>query len=148
MHSWRKGISWVLKETLVGASIDLIDFRPARLVQYRAETRTRVRFLARIAPARDRPLPPARATFSTQSRFYQSARYCTVNAMVDAGSQFLHQWRHKLLGHLIQLVSEYGKSEKGSEAEKNDLFGKRLAEIRCLHPHCIDSSSGLAIYYL
>ena len=36
MHSWTKGISWVLKETLVGASIDLIDFRPARLVIYGA----------------------------------------------------------------------------------------------------------------
>ena len=48
-------------------------------VQYRAENRTRGRFLARIAPARDRPLPPARATFSTQSRFYLSARYCKNN---------------------------------------------------------------------
>ena len=47
-------------------------------IQYRAENRTRGRFLARIAPARDCPLPPARATFSTQSRFYQSARYCSV----------------------------------------------------------------------
>ena len=47
-------------------------------VQYGAETRTHARFLARIAPPRDRPLPPARATFSTQSRFYLSARYCTV----------------------------------------------------------------------
>ena len=33
MHSWRKGISWILKENLLGASsIDMIDFRPARLV--------------------------------------------------------------------------------------------------------------------
>ena len=37
MHYWRKGISWVLKVNLLGASsIDMIDFRPARLVIYGA----------------------------------------------------------------------------------------------------------------
>ena len=39
----------------------------------------KARFLARIMPARDRPLSPARATFSTQPRFYQSARFCTLS---------------------------------------------------------------------
>ena len=36
MHFCIEGIFWVLKETLLGASIDLIDFRPARLVIYGA----------------------------------------------------------------------------------------------------------------
>ena len=59
-------------------------------VQSRAENRTRGRFLARIAPARDRPLPPARATFSTQCRFYQSARYCTMPQIQDWNPQNLY----------------------------------------------------------
>ena len=46
-------------------------------IPYPAESRAQTRFVGRIEPARDRPLRLARATFSTQSRFYQSARYCT-----------------------------------------------------------------------
>ena len=36
MHSCIEDIFWVLKETLLRASIDIIDFRPARLVIYGA----------------------------------------------------------------------------------------------------------------
>ena len=44
-------------------------------VPYPADTRAQTRFVARIEPARDRPLRPARATFSTQLSLYHSAGY-------------------------------------------------------------------------
>ena len=47
-----------------------------RRIQYSAEWCGVARFVARIEPARLSPLPLARATFFTQSRFYQSAGYC------------------------------------------------------------------------
>ena len=60
----------------------------------RAENRTRGRFLASIAPAQDRPLPPACAMFFMQPSLYQSARDCTTysqlaNHLARANWEFL-----------------------------------------------------------
>ena len=46
---------------------------------YPAENQTRGRFLARIEPARDRPLPPTRGTFFTQPSLYHSAGYGIIS---------------------------------------------------------------------
>ena len=47
------------------------------ILPYPADTRAQTRFVARIEPARDRPLRPARATFSTHLSLYHSAGYGT-----------------------------------------------------------------------
>ena len=59
-----------------------MTFRPGRRrvhcdIPYPAERRAQTRFVARIEPPRVSPLRLRHATFSTQSRFYQSARYGT-----------------------------------------------------------------------
>ena len=54
---------------------DLNARRSKNVIPYPAERRAQTRFIARIEPARDCPLRLARAKFSTQSRFYQSAGY-------------------------------------------------------------------------
>ena len=71
----------------IAKDIYILGLLPSRnahaQIQFSAEWCGEARFVARIEPARLSPLPLARATFFTQSRFYQSAEYCTNDHKLD-----------------------------------------------------------------